>query len=138
MEEKQARWQYKSLVDGGGDAVHQKRRRWESLGGHKVGRASALVRSLCELEWGKGERREHGSLGKEACDQRGPKGKERGGLVRERERKSRADTGAGIIGAYSAIRRGECGTTPRPHGSGTRGPTTDSVRRAHSDSDPRA
>jgi hypothetical protein len=60
MEERQARWHYKSLVDGGGGAVHRKwrRRREESLGeGHEVGRASAIVRSLCELEWEKGERR---------------------------------------------------------------------------------
>jgi hypothetical protein len=113
----------------GGDGNH-----W---GGHKVGRASAIVRSLCELEWGKGERRGWGSLDQAACEQRGPKGKEReGGPVREQERKPRADTGAGIRGAYCATRRGECGTTPRSHGSDTRGPTTDGVRRAHSDSDP--
>jgi hypothetical protein len=35
--------------------------------GHEVGRASAMVRSLCELEWGKGERRGWGSLDKEEC-----------------------------------------------------------------------
>jgi hypothetical protein len=30
----------------------------ESLVGHKVVGASAMVRSLCELEWGKAERRD--------------------------------------------------------------------------------
>jgi hypothetical protein len=36
--------------------------------GHEVGRALAMVRFLCELEWGKGERRGRGSLNKEACE----------------------------------------------------------------------
>jgi hypothetical protein len=39
-----------------------------------------MLRSLCELEWEKGDRRGRGSLGKEACEQRGPKGKERRGV----------------------------------------------------------
>jgi hypothetical protein len=53
----------------------------------------------------------------------GPQRKrKRGGPVRGRERESRADTGAGIRGAYSATRRGECGTTPWSRENGTRGP----------------
>jgi hypothetical protein len=70
MEERQARWHYKSLVDGGGGAVHREWgwRRGESLRDHEVGRVSAMVRSLCELEWGKGERRGRGSLDQEACE----------------------------------------------------------------------
>jgi hypothetical protein len=47
------------LVDGGGGTAHRK---WgwherESLVGHKVENNVAMVRSLCELEWGKRERR---------------------------------------------------------------------------------
>jgi hypothetical protein len=41
------------LVNGGGGVAHRKwrRRRGKSLvKGHEVGRASAMVRSLCELE----------------------------------------------------------------------------------------
>jgi hypothetical protein len=58
MEERQACGIY-SLVDGGGGAAHQKRRR---RGGgspvrHEVGNNITMVRSLCELEWGKGERK---------------------------------------------------------------------------------
>jgi hypothetical protein len=54
----------------------------ESPVGHKVVGASAMVRSLCELEWGKGERRRRCSLGKEACERRAyKKRKERGGPV---------------------------------------------------------
>jgi hypothetical protein len=38
-----------------------------------------MVCFLCELEWGKGERRGWGSLSKEACEQRGPREKKGGG-----------------------------------------------------------
>jgi hypothetical protein len=58
------------LVDGGGGAAHQKWgwRGGESPVGHKVGNNVAMVRSLCELEWGKGKRRGWDSLGKGACE----------------------------------------------------------------------
>jgi hypothetical protein len=40
-----------------------------------------MVRSLRELEWGKGERTGWGSLGKEACERHtSEKGNERGGV----------------------------------------------------------
>jgi hypothetical protein len=38
-----------------------------------------MVRSLCELEWGKGEKRGQGSLNEEACERRCPQEKKRGG-----------------------------------------------------------
>jgi hypothetical protein len=51
----------------------------ESPVGHKVVGASAMVRSLCELEGGQGERRGRGSLSKEVCERRAyKKRKERG------------------------------------------------------------
>jgi hypothetical protein len=42
----------------------------ESPVGHKVRKTSAKVRSLCELEWGKRERRGQNSLDEEACERR--------------------------------------------------------------------
>jgi hypothetical protein len=45
------------------------RRGMETLVGHEVGRTSALVHSLCELEWGEGKERGEGPLDKEACEQ---------------------------------------------------------------------
>jgi hypothetical protein len=95
MEERQARRHYKSLVDGGGGAVRQKwrRRRGKSLvKGHKMGRASAMVRSLCELEWGK--RRKEGM----GFDRQGgvratvPKRKEKRGVRYGDEGKNREPT----------------------------------------------
>jgi hypothetical protein len=92
----------------------------ESPVGHKVGNIITMVRSLCELEWGK--RRGWGSLGKEACKQCANKKKdERGGPIRKRERESRADKRAGKRGAYRARGRGECGAMPWPREHGTRG-----------------
>jgi hypothetical protein len=125
------------LVDGGGDAVHRKRRRWESLGGHKVGRASAMVRSLCELEWGKGERRGCGSLDQAACEQRGPKGKERGGVRYGDESENREPTR--VPGSEGrTVRQDEASAAQRRGHARTAhvGPTTNGVRRARSDNDP--
>lgn len=96
-----------------------------------------MVRSLCELEWGKGERRGWGSLDQAACEQRGPKGKERGGARYGDESENREPTRVpGSEGRTvrqdkaSAAQR--CGHVRAAHV----GPTTDSVRRAHSDGDP--
>jgi hypothetical protein len=47
--------------------------------GHEVGNNSAMVRSLCELEWGKGERTGWGSLGKEACERHTSEKRNEGG-----------------------------------------------------------
>jgi hypothetical protein len=127
-------------VNGGGGAAHRKwrQRRGESLGkGHEVGRALAMVRSLCELEWGKGERRGRGSLDQAACEQRGPKGKERGGVWYRNESENREPTRVpGSEGrtmrqdeASAAQRRGHARTAHV-------GPTTNGVRRARSDNDP--
>jgi hypothetical protein len=92
-------WQTKVVVQytGSGGSVE------ESPVGHKVVGASAMVRSLCELDWEKGERRGRGSLGKEACERRAYKR-------------------AGKRGAYRGGGRGECGTMPRPREHDTRGP----------------
>ena len=50
--------------------------------GHKVGRASAMVRSLRELEWREEKGEERGSLDKEPCGRPCPqKRKIGGGLV---------------------------------------------------------
>jgi hypothetical protein len=77
MEEKQARWH---LIAGG--VAHRKwrRHRGESLGRvTRWGERRPWCAPCASLSGGKGERRGWGSIGKEACEQWGPKGKERGG-----------------------------------------------------------
>jgi hypothetical protein len=59
---------------------------------HEVGNSIAMVRSLCELEWGKRKRR--------------------GVRYRDEGEKPRADEGTRKRGAYSARGRDECGATP--------------------------
>ena len=55
----------------------------EDTGSHEVGRASTMVRSLCELEW-REEKEEGNSLDGEACKRPCPqKRKKGGGPVRE-------------------------------------------------------
>jgi hypothetical protein len=95
----------------------------ESLMGHEVGNNIAMVRSLCELEWGKREKRGWGSLAKEACERHAYRKKnEREGVRYGNESEdSRADKRAGERGVYSARGRGECGAMPRPCEHDSRG-----------------
>jgi hypothetical protein len=105
-------------MDGGSGATHRERRRRGkgSLVGHEVGNNIAMVRSLCELEWGKGERR--------------------GVRYRDEGEKPRADEGAGKRRTYSA--KGETSAAPcRGHASATHvSPATDGFHRTRSDNDP--
>jgi hypothetical protein len=110
----------------------------ESPVGHKVVGASAMVRSLCELEWEKGERRGRGSLGKEACGRRAyKKRKEREGVRYRNEGENREPTSMpGKEGCTEE--EDEASTAPCPgHASVAHaGPATDGVRRARGDSNP--
>jgi hypothetical protein len=103
----------------------------ESTVSHKVANIVAMVRSLCELEWGK--RRGWGSLGKEACKQRANKKKNERGVRYGNESENREPTS--VLGKEGrTVQGGEASAAPcRGHASAAHvGPATDGVHRATS------
>jgi hypothetical protein len=123
MEERQTRWH---LQTGG-------RRWWRSAPkmeatwrgapvGHEVGNNSAMVRSLCKLEWGKKKRRGRGSLSKETCERHtSEKGNEREGVRYGDEGENREPTSVPGKEGRIVQGRGECGAMPRPLEHDSRG-----------------
>jgi hypothetical protein len=101
-----------------------------------VGRASAMVRSLCELEWGKGERRRWVHLARRRASNGALKKRKEGvwygdeGENRESTWVPRSEGRTVRQDEASAAQR--CGHARAAHV----GPTTDGVCRARSDSDP--
>jgi hypothetical protein len=86
---------------------------------------------------GKRRKEEMGSLGKEACEQRGPKGKERGGVRYKDEGENREPTR--VLGTEGCIVRHNEASAAQCHGharAAHMGPTIDGIHRARSDSDP--
>jgi hypothetical protein len=85
---------------------------------------------------GKKERRGWGSIGKEACEQLGPKGKERGGVRYGNESENREPTRVPGSEGRTARQHEARAAQHRGHMRAAHvGPTTDGVHRARSDSD---
>jgi hypothetical protein len=132
MEEEQARWHYKSLVDGGGDVVHQKRRRWESLGVTRWGERRPWCAPCASLSGAK----EKGGDGVRSTRWRASNGpqrkRKRWGVRYGDESENREPTRVPGSEGHT-MRHDESSAAQR---RGHTGPTTDGVRRACSDSDP--
>jgi hypothetical protein len=96
-----------------------------------------MVRSMCELEWGMGERMGQGSLDQETCERRCLREKKRGGVRYGDEGENREPTR--VPGSEGrTVRQDEASAAQRRgHARAAHvGPTIDDVYRAHSDSDP--
>jgi hypothetical protein len=122
-------------VDGGGGAAHRK---WsgveESTVGHKVGNIVAMVRSLCELEWGKGGDGVRSARRRASNVQ--TRKRTRGGS--DTETRARIESRQACRGKRGVQCNGEASAAPcYGHASMTHvGPATAGFHRTHSDSDP--
>jgi hypothetical protein len=124
MEGRQARWHFIAwwtevavqCTGSGGDVE-------ESPVGHKVGNNITMVRSLCELEWGK-RRREGMELARRGGVRATvPTRKEtRGGSGTGTRAKNESRQGCQGKRGVQCKGRGECGAMPRPREHDSRGP----------------